>query len=105
CQKCYSTDVEYNDKTMNCITCKSRSLYLKVSIQQNEIKLNVTDMSHNIFEFIVERSTLQVLLQESNREQLCQNDLVEDENVLPVLSSMNVVIHFNPKTIHINTIA
>ncbi|CAF4639998.1 unnamed protein product, partial [Rotaria sp. Silwood2] len=50
-------------------------------------------------------STLQVLLQESNREQLCQNDLVEDENVLPVLSSMNVVIHFNPKTIHINTIA
>ncbi|CAF3474995.1 unnamed protein product, partial [Rotaria sp. Silwood2] len=82
CPKCYSTDVEYNGKTIKCITCKSRSLHLKDSIHQNEIKLNVTDINHNIFEFIVERSKVQVLLQESNHEQLCRNDLVEDEDIL-----------------------
>ncbi|CAF3526266.1 unnamed protein product, partial [Rotaria socialis] len=43
CPKCYSTDVECNDKTIKCITCKSRSLYLKDSIKANQIKLNITE--------------------------------------------------------------
>ncbi|CAF3469656.1 unnamed protein product [Rotaria sp. Silwood1] len=105
CPKCYSTDFEWQGKTIKCITCKSRSLYLQDSTQQNQIKLNVTDINHNMFEFIIERSTFQASLQQSNHEQLCQNDLLEDEDVLLALSSMNVLINFNPKTIHIHTIA
>ncbi|CAF4849034.1 unnamed protein product [Rotaria sp. Silwood1] len=104
CPKCYSSDVECHGKTIKCITCKSRSLYLQDSTQQNQIKLNVTDIYH-MFEFIIERSKIQVLLQQSNHEQLCQNDLLEDEDVLLALSSMNVFINFYPKTMHINTIA
>ncbi|CAF4539330.1 unnamed protein product, partial [Rotaria magnacalcarata] len=43
CPKRYSTDIECNDKTIKCIACKSRSLYVKQSVEQKEMKLNVID--------------------------------------------------------------
>ncbi|CAF2086259.1 unnamed protein product [Rotaria magnacalcarata] len=104
CPKCYSTDIECNDKTIKCIACKSRSLYVKQSVEQKEMKLNVIDANQKRFEFIVKTSQIQALLEESNHQELCHNDLVENEDVLLALSSINVFVNFNPKTMHINTI-
>ncbi|CAF3802389.1 unnamed protein product [Rotaria socialis] len=105
CAKCYSADVQCNDKTIKCITCKSRSLYLEQSVKQKQMKLNAMDTNQKVFEFIVKASQIQTLLQESNHHELCENDLIENENVLLALSSINIVINFNPKTRNINTIA
>ncbi|CAF4664002.1 unnamed protein product [Rotaria socialis] len=105
CAKCYSADVQCNDKTIKCITCKSRSLYLEQSVEQKQMKLNAMDTNQKVFEFIVKASQIQTLLQESNHHELCENDLIENENVLLALSSINIVINFNPKTRNINTIA
>ncbi|CAF3968248.1 unnamed protein product [Rotaria sp. Silwood1] len=104
CPRCYSTDVECNDKTIKCITCKSRSLCVKDSVKPEQIKLNVVDRDQNMIEFIVDSSKIEALLQQCNREDLCQKDLVEQEDVLLALSSINVFVNFNPKNMQINSI-
>ncbi|CAF1297556.1 unnamed protein product [Adineta steineri] len=104
CPECYSTDIERNDKTIRCNACKSRSLYLKQS-NQNQIQLNVTDVKQNTFEFIVDTPKIITLLQECNHQQLPTQDLIEQESVLLVLSSITVVVNFNPINKHITNIA
>ncbi|CAF3729132.1 unnamed protein product [Rotaria socialis] len=105
CPTCYSTNVECNDKTIKCIACKSRSLYIKHSVEQKQMKLNVIDTNQKTFEFVVKKSQIEALLEESNHHELYQNDLIEHENVLLALSSINILINFNPKTMNINAIA
>ncbi|CAF4298467.1 unnamed protein product, partial [Adineta steineri] len=104
CPKCYSTDIERNDKTIRCNACKSRSLYLKQS-NQNQIQLNVTDVKQNTFEFIVDTPKIITLLQECNHQQVPTQDLTEQESVLLVLSSITVVVNFNSINKHITNIA
>ncbi|CAF1440193.1 unnamed protein product [Adineta steineri] len=103
CPKCYSTDIERNYKTIRCNTCKSRSLYLKQS-NQNQIQLTITDVKQNIFELIVDTPKITSLLQECNHDELSTQDLVKQESVLLVLSSITVVVNFNPINKHITNI-
>ncbi|CAF1368412.1 unnamed protein product [Rotaria magnacalcarata] len=104
CPKCYSTDVECNDKTIKCITCKSRSLYVKDPIKPNKIKVNILDSHQNIIELIVDTCNIEALLERCNRTELIEGDLVEQEAVLLALSSIKVFVNFNPKNMHINSI-
>ncbi|CAF2108960.1 unnamed protein product [Rotaria magnacalcarata] len=105
CSKCYSANVECNDKTIKYIVCKSRSLYIKYSVGQKQMKLNVININQKTFKLFVKTSQIEALLEESNHHERCQNDLIEDENFLFPLSSINILINFNPKTMNINTIA
>ncbi|CAF1458692.1 unnamed protein product [Rotaria magnacalcarata] len=104
CPKCYSTDVECNDKTIKCIRCKSRSLFIKQSIQQTKIKLNLNNVNRNMLEFIADTLKVQALLEQCGHQDLSRVDLIEQEDVLLALSSINVLVNFNPKNMHINTI-
>lgn len=104
CPKCYSTDIEYNDKTIKCITCKSRSLYVKDSVKPKQINLNIIDRDQNSTELIVDSSKIETLLERCNRLDLCEGDLVEQEAVLLALSSINVFVNFNRKNMHVNSI-
>ncbi|CAF4238298.1 unnamed protein product, partial [Adineta steineri] len=85
CPKYYSTDIDRNDKTIRCSTCKLRS--------------------QNSFEFIVDTSQTTALLQECNLSEVSAQDLIEQESVLLVLASITVVINFNPINKHITNIA
>ncbi|CAM4987829.1 unnamed protein product [Rotaria socialis] len=98
CPKCYSSNVECNNKTVRCIACKSKSLYIKHSVEQKQMKLNVIDTNQKTFAFVIKTSQIEALLEECNHHELCQNDLIEDENVLLALSLINILINFNPKT-------
>ncbi|CAF2074456.1 unnamed protein product [Rotaria magnacalcarata] len=104
CPKCYSTDVECNDKTIKCIRYKSRSLFIKQSIQQTKIKLNLNNVNRNMLEFIADTLKVQALLEQCGHQDLSRVDLIEQEDVLLALSSINVLVNFNPKNMHINTI-
>jgi hypothetical protein len=104
CPKCYSNEIENNGKTIKCLNCKSRTLNVKENIDQNQIKLTVIDTNQQSFEFIVEIQKLKTLLEQSNNKELCQEDLVEHEDVLLALSSINISVTYNPRNKHINNI-
>ncbi|CAF3392886.1 unnamed protein product [Rotaria socialis] len=86
------------------LSCKSRSLFIKQSIQQTKIKLNLNDVNRNMFEFIADTLKVQALLEQCGHPDLSRVDLVEQEDVLLALSSMNVLVNFNPTNMDINTI-
>ncbi len=67
------------------------------SVDQNEIKLTVMDSDENVFELIVDISKIRVLLQQCDHVELCEEDLIENEDVLLALSSINVWVNFGAK--------
>ena len=97
CPKCYSTNVEHNDKTIRYMTCKSRSLYGEDSINQKEIELSIVNVEQNLFDLVVDVSKIRALLEECNHQELCEQDLIEHEGVLLALSSINISVKFNRK--------
>ncbi|CAF1364774.1 unnamed protein product [Adineta steineri] len=104
CPKCYSTNIERNNKTIKCNTCQSRSLFINSSMNQNQIKLNITDLNQNTFELIVDTSKIKSLLQECNHQEVSIQDLIEQESVLLILSSITIHVNFNPINKHITNI-
>lgn len=66
-------------------------------MDQNKIKINIMNIHKNIFEFIVDTEKIRTFLEQSGYEQLAKVDLIENEDVLLVLSSMNIQVKFNPK--------
>jgi hypothetical protein len=104
CPKCGSVDVDCNEKTIKCNSCKSRSIYTKDATDQNKIQLNITDSEKNSFTLITDIEKIRSLLQQCNHQELSQGDLIENEEVLLTLSSMNVSVNFNPKNNHVNNI-
>lgn len=105
CPKCYSNDVVCSDKTIRCLQCKSRSLNLINNVEQNKIKLNIIDIYEKEFQLIVNIQKIRDLLEECDHKELSQKDLIEEENILLVLSLVKVCIVFNSKNNHINTIS
>ena len=55
-------------------------------------------------ELIVDVGKVRALLNQSDHQELSDTDLIENEDVLIALSSMNVCVCFNTKTKHISTI-
>jgi hypothetical protein len=76
CPQCFSVNIESNHKTNKCNNCKSRSLYSRNAVDENN------------------------LIKKSFRKK----DLIEQEDVLVALASINVCVHFNTKSKHINSI-
>ena len=68
---------------------------------QSKIKLNIMNIAQNTFELVIDKVKIGVLLQETNHQELCTSDLVEEENVLVVLSSLTVCAKYNPKSKHV----
>ena len=104
CPTCYSTNVVCNEKTIKCNSCKSRSLYVANGFDRERLKLNITNMGGSTVEFTVDVEKVRALLNQSNHRELSETDLIENEDVLIALSSMNVSVCFNTKTKHISTI-
>ncbi|CAF3624081.1 unnamed protein product [Rotaria socialis] len=100
--KIFNDDISITTTTHT--ICKSRSLFIKQSIQKTKIKLNLNDVNRNMFEFIADTLKVQALLERCSHPDLSRVDLVEQEDVLLALSSMNVLVNFNPTNMHINTI-
>ncbi|CAF3450525.1 unnamed protein product [Rotaria sp. Silwood2] len=105
CPRCYSNEIEKNEKTIKCFTCKSRTVCSKENIDESQIKLTIIDLNRQSFELIIDISKVQELLEQCNYKELSKNNLVEDENVLVALSSINVCVAFNTQNKHINSIA
>ena len=57
---------------------------------QSKIKLNIMDIAQNTYQLVIEKVKIGVLLRESNHQELCTSDLIEEENVLVVVSSLCV---------------
>ncbi|CAM4971316.1 unnamed protein product [Rotaria socialis] len=104
CPKCYSTDVECNGKTIKCTTCNSRSVYLTKSTTSEKLTLSILDTNQITLEFTVDISKLCELLERCGRQDLCNNDLVDHEDVLLTLSSITVFVHYNTRNMQINNI-
>jgi hypothetical protein len=104
CPTCYSTNVECNEKTIKCNSCKSRCLYVANGFDRERLKLSITNIVRTTAEFTVDVEKVRALLNQSNHRELSDADLIENENVLIALSSMNVSVCFNTKTKHISTI-
>ncbi|CAF3744627.1 unnamed protein product [Rotaria socialis] len=105
CSKCYSSQIDNNGKTIKCLSCKSRTICPKQNIDQTQIQLTITNEDHHQFELIVDIGKIRDLLLQLNYKQLAEQNLVEDENVLLVLSSVDLSFTFNPQSKHINSIA
>ena len=105
CPKCYSVNVDCNEKTITCNDCKSRSLHVKNDFDRNKVKLTVIDTEKNAVDLTIDVDKIQTLLKDDNRNALSQKDLVEEEEVLFGVSSMNVSVSFNTKNKHITSIA
>ena len=104
CPVCYSTEVQCNDKTIKCNSCKSRSLYLANGFDRDRLKLTITNIGQTTAEFTVDAEKIRTLLNQSNHKELSKTDLIENEDVLIALSSMNVSLCYNTKTKHISNI-
>lgn len=98
CPNCHSNEIENNGKTIKCSACQTRSIKIKQKIDENKIKLNIIDINGNTFDIVTETSKIQLLLQQCNHEELCNSDLIEHEQVLLVLSDLNIQVRFNPRT-------
>ena len=104
CPVCYSTDVECNEKTIKCSSCKSRSLCLANVFARERLKLIITNIGRTAAEFTVDVEKIRTLLNQSNHGELSKIDLIENEDVLVALSSMTVSVCYNTKTKHISSI-
>ena len=105
CPKCYSVNVDCNEKTIKCNDRKFRSLHVKNDFDRNKVELTVIDTEKNAVNLTIHVDKIQTLLKDDNRNELSQNDLVEEEEVLIALSSMSVSVSFNMKNKHITSIA
>ena len=105
CPKCYSVNVDCNEKTIKCNDCKSRSLHVKNDFDRSRVKLTVIDTEKNAVDLTIDVDEIQTLLKDDNRNELSQKYLVEEEEVLIALFSMNVAVSFNTKNKHITSIA
>ncbi len=56
------------------------------------------DINGNTFDIVAETAKIQTFLQQCNHEELCNSDLIENEQVLLVLSTRNIQVRFNPRT-------
>jgi len=59
------------------------------------------DIAGNMFDVIGETTKIQTLLQQYNHEELCNSDLIENEEFLIILSTLNIRARFNPRTIYL----
>jgi len=96
CPKCYSKEIETSDKSIKCNRCKTRSI-MKKDVQENRIKLTIDTRNNESVEVITEKEKLKQLLHESNHQHLFEEDLVENESILLVLSSISLSVTFNSK--------
>ena len=71
---------------------------IEEKIDENKIKLNIMDINKNTFGLVTEKSKVHLLLQQCNHEELCDSDLIENEEVLIVLSALNIQVRYNPTT-------
>ena len=78
---------------------------MKNDFDRNKVKLTVIDTEKNAVDLTIDVDKIQTLLKNNNRNELSQKDLVEEEEVLIALSSMNVSVSFNTKNKHITSIA
>jgi hypothetical protein len=104
CPACYSTNIECNDKTIKCSSCKSRFLYVANGFDQDKLKLSITNIGQTAVQFTTDVEKVRALSNQSNHRELLETDLIENKDVLIALSSMNVSVRFNTKTKHIITI-
>ena len=86
-------------KAIKCLACKSRTISIKQNIDRNKIKLNVVNIDGSTFAVIGETTKIQTLLQQCNQEELFDLDLIENEQVLTLLSTLHVrvIISFKYK--------
>ena len=98
---CHSTDVEIHEKSIKCVKCKSRTISSMKTTDQSKIKLNIMGIAQNTFELVIDKVKIGVLLQECNHQELSTSDLIEEENVLVVLSSLRACAKYNPKSKHV----
>jgi hypothetical protein len=96
CPKCYSKQIQTSDKTIKCNRCKTRSIMNK-DVQENRIKLTINTSNNELVEVITEKEKLKRLLYETDNRHLSEEDLLENESILLVLSSINVSVTFNSK--------
>jgi primase-polymerase (primpol)-like protein len=96
CPKCYSKDIETTDKSIKSKQCKTRSI-IKKDVQDNRIKLTINTLTNQSVEVITEKEKLKHLLQESNNQDLCGEDLLENGSNLLLLSSINLSVTFNSR--------
>ncbi|CAF1454673.1 unnamed protein product [Adineta ricciae] len=98
CPKCFSNQVETTEKTIKCLTCKTRSILSKQDDDHKKIKTTISTESRQSFDLITELSKIKVLLEQLDHSELCQRDLVEDEEVIIILTSNPVSVNFNVRT-------
>lgn len=98
CPKCHSHDIENNEKTIKCLACKTRTIKAAQKVDSNRIRLNVADMNGNTFDVIGETTKIQTLLDQSNHGELSDANLIENEQVLLILSTLDVRIRFNSRS-------
>ncbi len=96
CPKFYSKEIETTDKSIKCKQCKTRSI-IKKDVQQNRIKLSINTLTNQSVAVITEKEKLKDLLQQSNNRDLSEEDVLENESVLLLLSSINLSVTFNSK--------
>ncbi|CAF1527027.1 unnamed protein product [Adineta ricciae] len=104
CPACYSTNVECYDKTIKCNSCKSRSLNVANGVDRDRLKISIMNIDGTALDLNVNAEKIRVLLNQSNHRELFEADLIENEDVLIALSSMNVSVCYKTKTKHISTI-
>ena len=78
---------------------------MKNDFDRNKVKLTVIDTEKNAVDLTIDVDKIQTLLKNNKRNELSQKGLVEKEEVLSALLSMNVSVSFNTKNKHITSIA